>query len=121
MKAEIAAADARTWQELFGAYVDYSVCDDAAIAEGFSDSVARLLSADMVRWSELVAFVRRDPRFLDFIVRHIDETIPATTLELIERNAREKCAESAKNVCETVLKACKDLDTRVKEEMDAGR
>jgi hypothetical protein len=121
MKAEIAAADARSWRELFNAYLDYAVCDDAAIAEGFSDSVGRLLSADTVRWSELAGFVKRDDRFLDFIVRHIDETIPATMVDSIEQNAREKCPESTRNICQTVLKACKDLRQRVKEEKDGGR
>jgi hypothetical protein len=80
-----------------------------------------LLSADAVRWSELAELVRRDDRFIGFIVRHIDETIPATTVDSIEQNAREKCPKSAKNICETVLKACKDLRQRVKEEMDGGR
>jgi hypothetical protein len=121
MKAEIAAAGALSWRELFNAYLDYSVCDDASIAEGFSDSVGKLLSADAVRWSELAELVRRDDRFIGFIVRHIDETIPATTVDSIEQNAREKCPKSAKNICETVLKACKDLRQRVKEEMDGGR
>jgi len=121
MKAEVAAADARSWRELFNAYVDYSVCDSGSIAEGFSDSVGRLLSADTVSWSELAGFVRRDDRFLGFIVRHIDETIPATMLDSIEQNAREKCPESARNICQTVLKAGKDLRQRVKEEKDGGR
>jgi hypothetical protein len=78
-------------------------------------------SAGKVRWSELAGFVRRDDRFLGFIVRHIDETIPATTVDSIERNAREKCPASARNICQTVLKACKDLRERVKEEKDGGR
>ena len=121
MKAEIAAADVRSWRELFNTYLDYSVCDNGAIAEGFSDSVGRLLSADTVRWSELAGFVRRDDRFLGFIVRHIDETIPATMADSIEQNAREKCPESARNICQTVVKAYKDLRQRVKEEKDGGR
>ena len=33
MKAEVAAADARSWRELFSAYVDYSVCDSGSIAD----------------------------------------------------------------------------------------
>jgi len=120
MRAEVAAADVQGWRELFNAYLDYAVCDDAAIAEGFSDSVGRLLSADTVRWSELAGFVKRDDRFLGFIVRHIDETVPATMVDSIEQNAREKCPESARNICQPVLKACKDLRQRVKEEKDGG-
>jgi len=121
MRAEFANDHVRSWRELFNAYVDYSVCDSGSIAEGFSDSVGRLLSADTVSWSELAGFVRRDDRFLGFIVRHIDETIPATMLDSIEQNAREKCPESARNICQTVLKAGKDLRQRVKEEKDGGR
>jgi hypothetical protein len=101
--------------------LDYSVCDVAAIGEGVSDSVGRLLSADTVPWSELAGFVRRDDRFLGFIVRHIDETVPATMVDSMEQNAREKCPASARNICQTVLKACKDLRERVKEEKDGGR
>jgi len=52
--------------------LDYSVCDVAAIGEGVIDSVERRLSADMVRWSELAGYVRRDDRFLGFIVRRVD-------------------------------------------------
>src|SRR3954468_14169792 len=121
MKADLAAADVQSWRELFNAYLDYAVCDDAAIAEGFSDSVGRLLSADTVRWSELASFVKTDDGFLGFVVRHIDATVPATMVDSIEQNAREKCPESARNICQTVLKGCKDLRTRVKQEQGGGR
>jgi hypothetical protein len=78
-------------------------------------------AADTIRWSELTEFVRRDDRFLHFIVRHIDGTIPATTLDSIEHNAREKCPESARNICHIVLMACRDLRQSVKEQHDGGR
>jgi len=39
----------------------------------------------------------------------------------MEQNAGEKCPESARNICQTVLKAGKDLRQRVKEEKDGGR
>jgi len=67
------------------------------------------------------AATRAKDRFLGFIVRHIDETIPATMVDSIEQNAREKCPESARNICQTVVKAYKDLRQRVKEEKDGGR
>jgi len=42
-------------------------------------------------------------------------------VDSIEQNAREKCPESARNICQTVLKACKDLRQLVREEKDGRR
>ncbi len=74
--AERAAGTAqRSWAELHAQYAKFARdadCDDGAIAEGWSEAVARLL-AD--RWGELQAlaqFVEADPAFLTFVLGHTD-------------------------------------------------
>jgi hypothetical protein len=80
--------------------------------------VGRLLSADTVRWSELAGFVKRDDRFLGFIVRHIDETVPATMVDSIEQNARQKCPESAAH--RTAAPAERSASQRLESQSDAS-
>jgi hypothetical protein len=52
------------------------VCDDGSIAEGFSESVTRLLADDWEALPALQSLTTMDASFQTFVLRHIDETAP---------------------------------------------
>jgi hypothetical protein len=56
IRAEEEASVLHTWTEVYKSYQNYGECDDGAIAEGYSDSIAHLLSDNWNRISELNRF-----------------------------------------------------------------
>jgi hypothetical protein len=66
-------------------------CDDGAIAEGYSDSVGRLFGSDWKHIGTPARLVASDKKVESFVLRYIDETLPADTLKKIA-NIRRKLA-----------------------------
>jgi len=106
-KAEEAASAVSSWGELYSAYQKYAQCDDAAVGEGFSDSVGRLLSGHGGALPELFALTTKDASFEQFVVKHVDETIPSDTLDAIQTNVRRNCPRDAVPLCRNILRAAK--------------
>ena len=105
--AETVAATARSWRQLHQQFERYSRCDDGAIAEGFSESVTLLLAEHWREIRKLATVLRHDPAFREFVIRHIDETVPAERLNHIARNANKRCLGSLKNLCRDIEAAAK--------------
>lgn len=62
MKAESEASTLETWQAVLALYKKYKHCDDGAIAEGYSSSIATLLAGHRDDIGELT---RLDNQTLD--------------------------------------------------------
>lgn len=106
-KAERALGNAdtlRNWDALRGSYKEFGNCDDGAIGEGYSESVARIL-AD--HWNTLPRFVQlaeNDPSFRRFVIRHIDSTLNADDLEKIKKAALTHCPSGLRKACGDIAK-----------------
>lgn len=105
--AEAVAATARSWRQLHQQFERYSHCDDGAIAEGFSESVTLLLAEHWRDIRQLEATLKLDPSFREFVIRHIDETVPGDRLKRIVENANKRCQRSLKNLCRDIEVAAK--------------
>lgn len=84
----------KSWAILNTQYLKYARaadCDDGAIAEGWSDAVARLLANAWDELPTLARLVKADPEFLPFVVRHIDATADTDDLERVRANAERRC------------------------------
>jgi len=92
----------KDWNSVYRAYRKFSQCDDGSIAEGYSDAVGRLLAEDWRNFNRLIALTRADKGFQRFVLRHIDETLPADTLSKISSNARIKCPAGAQSLCRLI-------------------
>src|SRR5574337_837603 len=99
------AMAANSWQQLYQQYKLYAHCDDGAIAEGFSEAVTRLLSDRWRDIRELEAILKDARRFRDFVVRHVDETVPADRLDSIAKNATRRCPRNMKSLCSDIASA----------------
>jgi hypothetical protein len=105
MQAEKEADSLNNWDQIYRSYRRFSQCDDGAIAEGYSDSVMKLLADDWKSFNRLVVLANRGRDFRGFVLKHIDETVPADRLAKIARNARSECAAGGRNLCLSIAKA----------------
>jgi hypothetical protein len=106
-------ADAlRSWDALYKSYLTFGHCDDGAIAEGYSESAARIL-AD--HWNTLPRFVHlagKDAEFEAFVIRHLDGTLNMDDVEKIKQDATMRCPIGLRPTC---IHLVKQADAALKE------
>src|SRR5215472_11802545 len=89
-QAEQEADSLKDWDQVYSSYKRFSQCDDGAIAEGYSDSVTKLLADDWKSFNRLLALTNRNRNFKTFVLKHIDVSVPADRLTKIANNARSE-------------------------------
>lgn len=104
-QAEKAVDSLKTWDQVYRSYKKFAQCDDGAVAEGYSDAVGKLLANDWAHFPRFVRLANADKRFGQFVVRHVDESLPGETLEKISKNARSECPANAKRLCALISDA----------------
>ena len=110
--AEAQADTLRNWDSLYRSYKLYRQCDDGAIGEGCSESVVRILADHWSTLSRLVTLSRRDPRFRQFVLRHVDATTNPDDLKKISINASTQCPLRLSALCADLAK---QADAAIKE------
>lgn len=103
IKAEAEASTLTTWPKVFESYGHYRHCDDGAISEGYSNSVATLLATHWDQFEELRALVRAHPRFQAFVLLHVNETMTLDQGKAIKENIRLRCPANGKGLCESIM------------------
>ena len=106
-KAEAEADQLREWNAVYRSFVRFGHCDDGAIAEGYSDSVARLLANHWAQIQDLRKLITKSPEFSNFVLRHVDELMSPDEANLIEQNARLRCPANGKPLCQSILEQLK--------------
>jgi hypothetical protein len=99
VKAESEASTLETWQAVFISYKKYKQCDDGAIAEGYSSSVATLLADHWEDVGQLIKLNHESPSFGRFVLRHVDETMNLDQATIIQKNIAQNCPAGAKELC----------------------
>ena len=103
-RAESEAVMLRSWDDLYGSYKRYKHCDDGAIAEGYSESVARILVDHWNTLSRLADITRKDTDFRRFVLKHIDETVNLEDIKNIRANAEKRCPSGLRDLCRDIRK-----------------
>lgn len=106
-KAEAISDVATSWSQLHRQFRQFAHCDDGAIAEGFSESTTLLLANHWGTTRQMEPMIASDPAFRRFIVRHVNDTVPAERLRRIARNAGKQCPRHLKSFCEDIQAAAK--------------
>jgi hypothetical protein len=102
----------RSWEELYRSYRLYRRCDDGAIGEGYSESVARILVAHWNTLAQLARLAKKDAEFQTFVMGHVDATLNMDDVEIIKRNAKTKCPTGLRAFCNDLAK---QADSALKE------
>jgi hypothetical protein len=105
MEAEKETDSLKDWDQVYRSYKRFSQCDDGAIAEGYSESITKLLADDWESSNRLLALTNRSRGFRGFVLKHIDETVPADRLAKIATNVRSHCAARGRDLCLSIAKA----------------
>jgi hypothetical protein len=108
IRADHEASSLRGWAEVYKSYKNFAQCDDGGIAEGYSDSVARLLSEKWASADQLNRLSSRDRGFEKFVLRHIDELMTPDQANKIRDNADTRCPSHAKRLCEKIAARIRD-------------
>ena len=98
-RAETESVLPRSWTELYKSYKKFAKCDDGGVGEGYSDSIARLVSDQWIAAGQLNRLASRNQGFERFVLRHIDVLMTpeqakkiARTLKLAARQMPCACA-----------------------------
>lgn len=97
------ASTPRDWDALHTAYRRFLPCDDGAIAEGFTESVVRILVEHWTSLGGLGKFAKKDPSFLRFVYRHITSSADPQDIQQIRNNLKKPgCPKTSSKVCREI-------------------
>jgi hypothetical protein len=116
-EAEALAETLHTWDSLHNSYTAYRQCDDGVIAEGYSESVARILVDHWSTLPRLAYLGRKDTGFRRFVLAHIDATLDVKDLKKIRAKGNAQCPSALRVVCAEVAK---QADAALKEDASLG-
>jgi hypothetical protein len=102
IRAETESSSLKTWRDAYGWYKRYHQCDDGAISEGYSNSVATLLADRWDQLKDLNALAKKDPNFQAFVLHHVDEMMTAAQSKVIKENVRSRCPPSSRHLCRLI-------------------
>ena len=94
----------RSWDALYRSYKTFGNCDDGAIGEGFSESVARILADHWSTLPRLAQLASRDASFRAFVMSHVDATLNTDDIEKVKENARIHCPTGLRTTCTNLAK-----------------
>jgi hypothetical protein len=116
-RAEAQADTPRSWDTLYSSYKSYRQCDDGAIAEGYSESVARILVDHWSTLPRLANLATKDARFRRFVLTHVDATLDINDLKKISTDAKTQCSSELAAICADLIKKA---DAAQKEDASLG-
>lgn len=94
----------RSWDALHKSYLTFGHCDDGAIGEGYSESVARIL---VDHWNTLPRFVQlagKNAAFQAFVIKHLDATLNTDDVVKIKEDAMRRCPTGQRETCILLVK-----------------
>jgi hypothetical protein len=93
-----------TWDALYTSFRSYRHCDDGAVGEGYSESVARILVG---HWNTLTRFsslCTANVDFRRFVLKHVDASLDMKDVEKIKAKARTQCPQGLRALCDDLSK-----------------
>jgi hypothetical protein len=102
--------EVKDWNGLYSRFKRFGDCDDGAIGEGFSETVAQLFLRQWTNLGRLDHLSTGDNKFGPFVLRHVDATLSEDELKGIIVNARSHCPAGETHLCRAVqTKATRSL------------
>lgn len=92
----------KSWTSIYSGFKRYVKCDDGSIAEGFTDAVVHLLASKWNTLPKVALFVKKDPEFYKFFLRHIDASADTDELKKIYSFAKSECPVRLQELCAAI-------------------
>jgi hypothetical protein len=100
--------EANTWSDLYTAYLRLGKNADGVVAGAFTDKVSSLLADRWDLVNDLRMLSSKDKRFMNFVLKNINEAVPAGRAKKIMQNSTKECfPKETKQLC---LKIVQSLD-----------
>jgi hypothetical protein len=115
IEAESSVSRLNNWEDIYKSFKRFQHCDDGAIAEGYSDSVVRMIAYRWSRLDALIKFASSDRDFYTFVLRHIDATTDKSEIEKVIINSSKHCPESASAMCSAIEETARKVLRELKE------
>lgn len=116
IQAETESSTLQDWDGVYQAFSRFAHCDDGAISEGYSDSIARLLTRNWDDIGRAGALTVNDKKFERFILRHIDGLMSPVQAKAIEENARIHCPPNVERLCKRIESRLSEVDRNLRQE-----
>lgn len=94
----------KDWKELYHVYRSLGKKADGVVAEAFIDKISSLLDAQWDQLPQLHRLAKRDKSFLVFILRQLNEAVPADTAKRIKDHADNYCPAGVSDLCGAISK-----------------
>lgn len=92
----------RSWADLRKWFTSYADCDDGGLAEGLDDIVAVFLASEWRNLPKLEREIQKEPRFREFVLRHVNATANSDDLEAARKNATQRCPARSSALCAAI-------------------
>jgi hypothetical protein len=115
-RAEDEAGSLRDWDALYRSYKLYARCNDAAAAEGYSESVARILVDHWNTLPRLARLAASDSGFRKFVLTHVDATLNMKDVSRIKEKSKAACPEGLHSFCADLKR---QADAAIEEDANA--
>jgi hypothetical protein len=113
-QVENEAVNLRTWDSLYRSYRRYAHCEDVDAAEGYSESIARILADHWETLPRLAELIQKDRSFGRFV--GLNGTMDMGDVAKIKGLATDQCPAGLEKLC-TKLKH--DADEAIAEDAAA--
>jgi hypothetical protein len=104
LQAEREAGRLRSWDDLYQSFKRYGGCDDVDAAEGYSESVARILVDKWGTLPWLSELVAKDKAFRRFVLGGVNATLDMKDVKAIKQNSISACPPGLHALCEGLSK-----------------
>lgn len=104
--AEKAIERSNNWNQLYKSWQDYRHCDTGAVADGFTDSLMRL----MVEWKgvdALAAAMQKDPEFKEWVHARLKSPAAKDDQPTVYSRAKASCPAGMDTFCAELADAVK--------------
>jgi hypothetical protein len=93
-----------SWDALYKSFRSYGHCDDGAVGEGYSDSVARILADRWKSLPRLSSLAAENVAFRRFVLKHIDASDDMNEIRNIKIKAQTQCPLQLRGLCDDIGK-----------------
>lgn len=113
--ADAAVSKIHDWTGVNSFYSHFRQCDDGSISEGVSATVVSLLAHRWGTSAQLEKITDTDKTFESWVLNHIDTTVDDRDLEIVVKNATNKCPGGDEKFCEKIESAANQALQDMKE------
>jgi hypothetical protein len=93
----------KSWKAVHESFQKYTPqCDDGFFGEGYTEAVVVLLSQHWSSLPKLAAIAKRDPKFEDFVLRHINASADPDDLNSLLTQSATQCPQGHKKICVSI-------------------